>query len=113
MLSKMHRISRPGELSAVHRKGGRSGGQAIAVSVLRTRRPVSRFAFVVSNRVSKRATQRNRLRRQLRGAVHDWLPQIAPGCDIVVTVRAGHPVIPTAQLRAALAQALRRCRLLP
>lgn len=42
-----------------------------------------RFGFIVGLKVSKGATQRNRLRRQLAGAVKIIKNQIKPGFDIV------------------------------
>jgi|SRR3989338_8864897 len=111
MLAKSYRLTR----QADHRKALRYGAVVryppLLVRVVQSGRSASRFSFVVSNQVSKRATQRNRLRRQLREVTRAWLPQIRPGYDVVVTVRLGRAEYPTLQLKEALGQCFRRSRL--
>lgn len=41
----------------------------------------SRFAFVISTKVDKRATVRNRMRRLLAESVQHMLPSLRPGID--------------------------------
>ena len=48
---------------------------------------VSRFAVVVSTRVDKRATVRNRIKRLVRESIHHLLPIIAVGWDVIVFAR--------------------------
>ena len=108
MLSRRNRVSSRADLLAVRRRGMAVRGGGLTVRALRTGKPVSRFAFVVSNKVSKRATERNRLRRQLREIVRHWLPTVASGYDVVVTVQPGLPVRPTAALADALRDLWRR-----
>lgn len=43
----------------------------------------SRFAFVVSSKISKKATERNRAKRLLSEAVRSFLPKIKSGFDVV------------------------------
>ena len=47
----------------------------------------ARFGFVVSNKVNKRATRRNALKRRLRAAVRELLPTLLPDIDVVVVVK--------------------------
>ena len=47
----------------------------------------SRFGFVISNKISKLATRRNALKRQLRMIVEKSLPNIKPGYDVVMIVK--------------------------
>ena len=46
----------------------------------------TRFAFVVSTRVDKRATARNRMKRLLSEAIRLHMGKIQPGWDVVVIV---------------------------
>jgi ribonuclease P protein component len=46
-----------------------------------------RVGFVVSKRVSKRAVDRNYLKRLLGEAMRVFLPRLTPGLDIVVSAR--------------------------
>jgi ribonuclease P protein component len=47
----------------------------------------SRFGFVVSKKIDKRAVVRNRLRRQLAGAVLALVSEIKPGWGIIFLVK--------------------------
>jgi ribonuclease P protein component len=46
---------------------------------------VTRVGFVVSNKVSKRATVRNQLKRRLREAVRPLLPDLLPGFQAILS----------------------------
>lgn len=48
---------------------------------------VSRFNFIVSNKISKRAVKRNKIKRFLRESVKTILPQVKFGFDIVFLVK--------------------------
>ena len=47
----------------------------------------SRFGFVISNKISKLATRRNALKRQLRTIIEQELPNIKTGFDVVIMVK--------------------------
>jgi len=47
----------------------------------------SRFGFVISNKIDKRATRRNSLKRRIRAVVEEKLPQIPGGIDVVIQVK--------------------------
>ncbi len=44
----------------------------------------TRFCFIVSKRVDKRATVRHRVKRRLREAVRKRLPELRSGYDVVI-----------------------------
>lgn len=50
-----------------------------------------RFGFVVSNKIEKRATRRNKLKRYLRNAAADVLPSLPVSTNIVVIVKNNFP----------------------
>jgi ribonuclease P protein component len=41
----------------------------------------------ISQKVSKRAVVRNRIKRQIRAAWHQFLPWLSPGWDVVIVVK--------------------------
>jgi len=49
--------------------------------------PPARIGITVSQKVSKRAVVRNRLKRQVRAALRGLLPQLEPGSWIVINLR--------------------------
>jgi ribonuclease P protein component len=48
----------------------------------------SRFAFVVSTQIDKRATIRNKIKRRLRQIIHLRLKRIKPGFDLMFLTRS-------------------------
>ena len=52
---------------------------------------VPRFGFIISNKIDKRATRRNKIKRYLRNAARAVLKDIKPGTDVVVIVKSNFP----------------------
>ena len=53
-------------------------------SIINNQKP--RIGFIVSNKIDKRATKRNELKRKMRSVVFLLLPKIKQGYDIIFTV---------------------------
>ena len=51
----------------------------------------TRFGFVISNKISKLATRRNALKRQLRAIIEKSISSIQPGYNIVIMVKQDFP----------------------
>lgn len=47
----------------------------------------TRMGISISQKVSKRAVVRNRIKRQIRAAWRQLLPQVSPGWDVVIIVK--------------------------
>lgn len=56
---------------------GRYGGLLYGLG----QNPAPRFAFIVSKKIDKKATARNRIKRLLSVAVFDCLKQVKPGAE--------------------------------
>lgn len=112
MLPRPHRLAPRANLRVVLRRGVALRGAGLFLRVLFTGRPVSRFACVVSTKVAKNATVRNRQRRQASEIIRLMLPQLRPGYDVVVSLQPGRRLTGP-ELTGALRWALRRTRLLP
>jgi len=50
-----------------------------------------RIGIVISQKVSKNAVVRNRIKRQIRAVIHPWLKQIASNWQLVIIVRPQAP----------------------
>lgn len=50
----------------------------------------SRFGFVVSNKIDKRATRRNGIKRRLRAIARNVMPQINTGYDLIIIVNKNY-----------------------
>lgn len=83
MLEQQHRIVKRDDFAKAHKRGRFVGGAYLSAKVLKNNLPHVRFAFLVSTKVSKRAVDRNKVKRRLREIVRSLLPDTAPGVDVV------------------------------
>lgn len=104
MLAQAYRLRRPEEINRVYRRGQYAGTAELAIKVLKTNLPVSRAVIVVPKKISKKAVERNRLRRQLAEKLAANWQTVPAGYDIVVNVRQAGPSL-AASLMPALARA--------
>lgn len=85
MLPKKHRLPLKKELTRVQKKGKLFQGRLFSLLVcLRedTTHP-SRFSFIISTKIHKKAVKRNRARRLLVESIRSLLPKIKLGFDCV------------------------------
>lgn len=100
MLPKINRLRHPKDFKAVYSKGLHRKTPHLILRALRgqpyrTGKNLTNSASVhptrmgisISQKVSKRAVVRNRIKRQIRAAWHQFLPQVSPGWDVVIVVK--------------------------
>lgn len=83
MLSKLNRIKKKKDFDVIFKKGASLKSDLLILKVLKNNFEQSRFGFVVSKKVSKKATVRNKLKRRLSEAVKTELKNIKDGLDLV------------------------------
>jgi ribonuclease P protein component len=106
VLAKANRITAGDDYKAVVRRGFRVSGPH-TVTYLR-RSPAAapaRFGFIVAKNVGG-AVSRNLVRRRMKAAAFQLLPQLDPGTDVVVRALPGADSVQWQVLRAELADAL-------
>jgi len=91
MLATPHRLKKSREFGVVYRKGSRQSAKYLVLRTYRSgvntyKRPI-RIGFSISQKVSKRAVVRNRIKRQLRAVCRQLLPELQPGWDVVIVVQ--------------------------
>lgn len=97
-LPKVYRLRRRQDFAAVYRNGQQSGTKHFVVRALRVIEqrgdstgaavlPETRLGISVSQKVSKRAVVRNRIKRQMRAAFYQLIPQVNRGWWLVVGIR--------------------------
>lgn len=89
MLSPLNRLHFS-EISPMLRTGIRVRGTCLDF-MYKEHQPPSRFAVIVSTKVDKRATKRNRMKRLVREATQLLLPSIREGVSGVFVVRSQLP----------------------
>ena len=84
MLPKQHRLPLRTELIRVKEKGRLVQGQLFSLLIdKRKDKAPSRFGFIISTKIHKRAVKRNRARRLLTEALRPLLPKVKPGFDAI------------------------------
>ena len=89
-LPQVHRLRHWRDFKAVYQGGIRRQSPHLTLRALQEYPPevkATRLGISVSQKVSKKAVVRNRIKRQLRAAFRQLLPQIAPGWKIVLIVK--------------------------
>ena len=94
-LPSVHRLKHWRDFRAVYRKGIRLDGsylilRALYVPSAATQSPLlpSRIGISISTKVSKKAVERNLIKRRIRGALQELLPKIEDGWKIVIVVKS-------------------------
>ncbi|NJK38582.1 MAG: ribonuclease P protein component [Oscillatoriales cyanobacterium RM1_1_9] len=98
MLPRHHRLRRPQDFKSVYARGKRVFGRQLSLTVLSQAQgepseprsqqlPPTRIGISVSQKVSKLAVKRNRIKRQIRAALSQILPNLSPGWDVIIGVK--------------------------
>lgn len=117
MLKKTVRLNKTKDIEQVLKKGQKAYTAFLMVKFLKNTLPSSRLGLIVSNKVSKKATQRNLIKRRLRAIIGLAFSRLKPGIDLIIIAS---PKIITSQgnvleykvLEQALLEILQRNRLL-
>jgi ribonuclease P protein component len=90
MLPKENRLKGALVFDEVKKKGKMYQSEDFGLLVLeRDQSSPSRFGIIVSNKVSKKAVDRNRIKRTLRKAIRENLEKTAKGFDILFLAKKG------------------------
>jgi len=89
MLAKENRLTKKKDFSLIFKKGLGVKEGFLFIKTTLNRSGESRFAFVVSQKVSKSAVVRNKIRRILKELIKGHLEQTKTGIDGVLIVYPG------------------------
>ena len=84
MLSAPQRLRRKKDFQQVYKSGKTLNTAFFRVKTVVNRQELTRFGVVVSNKVIKKAVDRNRKKRQIRAVLRNITPTIISGYDIVL-----------------------------
>ncbi len=82
MLYKQNRLAKKKDFEAVFQKGQTAKAGFLYIKFKENGLKCSRFGFIVSKKVSNKATRRNLVKRRLRNAIRLKINEIAAGFDI-------------------------------
>ncbi len=129
-LPQAHRLKHWRDFQAVYQKGIRRSGRYLTLRAMppptrtgnasmsgasamsKTDHPSTRIGISVSQKVSKKAVVRNRIKRQIRAALRQLLPHIQSGWQLVWVVKPGAQECEYAQFLRELKQLLAEAEVL-
>jgi len=89
MLPKVNRLKKKKDIERVFKSGRGFKEDFLILKMVKNNLKNSRFAFIVSQKVSKKATLRNKIRRRLSELARRHLPTTRPGTDIIIMALPG------------------------
>ncbi len=95
------RLRRASDFTALRQASGRLGSRCFSVRHRPNALPQARLGLAISKRVSKRAVERNRIKRLVRESFRRVRRELPP-IDLVLMARAQAADLPGAQLLAEL-----------
>ncbi|NEP01866.1 MAG: ribonuclease P protein component [Symploca sp. SIO2E9] len=123
-LPQANRLRHWRDFQTVYQKGNRLSSRYLSLRCLRAKQNAvgsslpaawglnnqsefsTRIGISISQKVSKKAVIRNRIKRQLRAVLRQFLPQMSLGWDIVIVVRPSAKECDYAQFLRELKQLL-------
>lgn len=84
MFKKENRLTKNKEFDNVWKKGKSSFDKILGVKALKNDLKIPRFGILVSIKVSKRAVDRNKIKRRIREIVKKHFKELKSGFDIVI-----------------------------
>lgn len=105
------RLHRAAEYAALRGAAGRYQTRYFALQWADTGKPICRLGMAVSRKVSKRAVERNRIKRMVREAFRATRNDLL-AVDVIVIARSASAHTPNPILRADLAQSWRKLQAL-
>lgn len=113
VLPKQNRLHTSSEIYTIRKEGNHLYNQFFTCFfVTDTTSKEPRFAFVVSSKVSKNATNRNRTKRLLRQAVHELLPHITKTASVVCVAKTDLSGVPLQTIKGEVERTLRKAEVL-
>lgn len=84
MLKKIYRLTKDKEFDNVFKHGQAGFDKIVGIKAVRNQTDKSRFGIVVSAKISKKAVERNKIKRQIREIIRARLDKIKSGYDIMI-----------------------------
>jgi ribonuclease P protein component len=89
MLPKENRLRKKNDFENVLRRGGGLKQDFLVLKLKENKLKDTRFGFIVSQKVSKKAVIRNRVKRRLREIIKLKMEEIKKGIDVVLIALPG------------------------
>jgi ribonuclease P protein component len=87
MLKRIYRITKDKEFQAIYRRGRFQSTALFSINYLPAKRDLSRIGIVVSKKITKKATERNLIKRRVREIARELHPRLKGNFDIIISVK--------------------------
>jgi ribonuclease P protein component len=84
MLKKENKLKKDKEFDNVFKKGRPCFNKNLGIKAVANGLKLSRFGILVSNKISKKAVERNQIKRRIRAIISPEINKLKKGYDIVV-----------------------------
>lgn len=88
MLKKQNQLTKDKEFDNVFKNGKSSYDKIIGIKVIANNSDNSRFGILISTKISKKAIERNKIKRQIREIIRLDLEKILSGYDFIIITLA-------------------------
>ncbi len=112
MLKKNNRLKKSKDFNTVQRFGRSVRNDFLFLKFFSNNRENSRIGFVVSSKFSKKANERNLMKRRLREISRELFPQIRQGYDICMFVSKKSAKPDFLETKEAVKKALKKADLI-
>lgn len=112
MLPQDSRLQNEKEIERVYKKGKSFKEDFLVLKVVKNSLAKSRFAFIVSQKVSKKAVARNKVKRRLRETIKKQTKIISSGFDNLVIARSEAVERNFPEIEKVLIKLLKRAKLI-
>jgi len=112
MLKKENRLAKKKDFDAVWQKGRSSFDKILGVKILPNKIAINRFGIMVGLKVSKKAVERNKIKRRIREIIKAQAENLKIGFDVVI---AALPMVQSkkfAELKKSILLNFKRLRIL-
>ncbi len=84
MLAKSHRLLKKKDFDRTFKQGKSFYTKFLGVKVLANQTEANRFGIIISTKISKKAVERNKLKRQIREILRPLNKKLKPGFDLII-----------------------------
>ncbi|MCD6500690.1 ribonuclease P protein component [bacterium] len=112
MLTKKYSLKKKKDFARVFKKGKGQAEKFLILKLVKNNLEFPRIGLVVSKKISKKATLRNKIKRRLREGVRANLARIKPGYDLIFSARKGIEEKSFWEVRKEVEKLLQKAKLL-
>ena len=112
MLQKENRLKKKKDFEKLFKEGRSFREKLLVLKANKNNLGKSRFGFIVSKKVSKKAVARNKIRRQLREIVRKEINNYQKGFDVAIIALPGIELKSFKEIDQTLKSALKKIKIL-